>query len=70
MSIETTYNINRWVAIENLRDKLITVFENDCNERIEYLLYKHRDSEFENYSVVDWTQETEPEGQEWPYWKY
>lgn len=69
MGIETTYHIFRGDAINMIKNKNIAVFENDCNARLEHIIYKYRHTIFENYIVVDWTMDDEPSGQEWPYWK-
>lgn len=72
MSVETTYRINREDAIRKLENEGISVFHNDCNERLETELYNLQ-TEFEprkNYDVVDFTEETEPENDKWPFWEY
>ena len=52
MSIETTMTVKRSNAIKMLRDKNLVVYDNDCEERLEDMLYEHRESIFENYCVV------------------
>jgi hypothetical protein len=69
MSIETTHRISRNDAIITLTRKGIEVFESDSNERISHELYKERDSIFENYEVVDFDKENEPENNKWFFWK-
>ena len=52
MGIESTKIVKRSEAIEMLNPKCL-VYDNDCIERLEYLLYEHRESIFENYIVVE-----------------
>ena len=77
MPIETTYNINRLDAIEMLCKKGVFPHDNATNEELGDMLYFLRADnslyedfmDFENYCVVDWTEETQPEGQEWSFWR-
>jgi hypothetical protein len=54
MGIESTKIVKRSEAIEMLNPKCM-VYDNDCIERLEYLLYEHSESIFEyiNYIVVE-----------------
>jgi TRAP-type uncharacterized transport system substrate-binding protein len=70
MSVTTTYRIFREDVILTLQNKHIEVFNSDSNERLAYELCKAIDSDFENYEVVDFEKENEPENDKWPYWKY
>lgn len=70
MGIESTYRVSRKDAIAMLRQKRIEVFESDSNERLAYELYEAKESEFENYEVVDFDEEKEPENDKWHLWKY
>lgn len=65
MGIESTMTVKRSDAIEMLKQKGCTVYENDCLERLADMLYEHRESIFENYCVV----EDAYEGDEWERWK-
>ncbi len=47
----------------------IKVFNSDSNERLADELEDAWDNERENYEVVDFDQEGEPEDDKWPYWK-
>lgn len=51
MGIESTKIVKRSEAIEMLNPKCM-VYDNDCLERLEYLLYEHVESIFE-YIVVE-----------------
>ncbi len=53
-----------------LQQKRIEVFESDSNERLAYELYQAKESDFENYEVVDFDEENEPEDDKWHFWKY
>lgn len=53
-----------------LQQKRIEVFESDSNERLAYELYQAKESDFENYEVVDFDQDNEPENDKWHLWKY
>jgi hypothetical protein len=53
MSIETTYTVRRQDAMDMLFLKDVPVYPNDSNYRLEQELYKHKDSIFENYKVVN-----------------
>lgn len=44
MSIESTYDVSRKDAIFMLERKGVTVFEDDCTQRLELLLYENRES--------------------------
>ena len=70
MGIESTHRISRSNAIWNLRLRRVEVFDCDSNERLGYELYKIRDSIFENYEVVDFEEEDEPENNKANFWKY
>lgn len=70
MSIESTYTISRSDAIEMLKRKNVTVFNDDSNDRLGHELYNVRESEFENYEVVDFDKESAPQGDNWRVWKY
>lgn len=70
MGIESTYRVSRKDAIAMLQQKRIEVFESDSNERLSYELYEARESEFENYEVVDFDEDNEPENDKWNLWKY
>lgn len=70
MGIESTYRVFRKDAIAMLEQKRIEVFESDSNERLAYELYKAKESDFENYEVVDFDQENEPQNDKWHLWKY
>ena len=65
MGIESTMTVKRADAIEMLKQKGCTVYENDCTERLADMLYEHRESIFENYDVV----ENDYEGDKWERWK-
>ena len=65
MGIESTMTVKRADAIEMLKQKGYTVYENDCTERLADMLYEHRESIFENYDVV----ENDYEGDKWERWK-
>lgn len=56
MSIKSTYIVRRSNAIDMLKERRITIFEDDCMERIEHELNEAIDLEtnekFENYCVV------------------
>lgn len=65
MGIEGTYTVKRSDAIDMLKEKGCTVYENDCLERLATMLYEHRESIFENYDVV----EDDYEGNVWVRWK-
>jgi hypothetical protein len=69
MSIKTTHRICRNDAIQFLQDMGIKVFNSDSNERLADELEDAWDNERENYEVVDFDQEGEPEDDKWPYWK-
>lgn len=72
MSIETTHKVYRQDAINMLKQKRITVFDDDCNDRLAYLLYENRDSKSENYDVVHYTKAEEKTKElfPWRFWKY
>ncbi len=72
MSIETTHKVHFLTAIEMLRNKNVTVFIDDCFNRLSHLLYENRESEFENYEVVNYTMEEEKCNEKYPhpYWKF
>lgn len=70
MGIESTYRVSRKDAIAMLQQKGIEVFESDSNERLAYELYEAKESDFENYEVVDFEQEDESENDKWYLWKY
>ena len=70
MGIESTYRVSRRDAISMLQQKQIEVFESDSNERLAYELYQAKESDFENYEVVDFDEENEPEDDKWYLWKY
>jgi len=53
MGIESTRDVKRTDALSMLRQKGLKVYDNDCNERLEDMLYENRESIFENYNVVD-----------------
>lgn len=53
MSIERTFTVKRSDAIDMLKYKKISFFEDDSNSRLANLLYLNRESETENYDVVD-----------------
>ncbi len=65
MGIESTMTVKRSDAIAMLEQKRVEVFKNDFQERLEALLYEHRESIFENYNVV----EDDFVGDEWERWK-
>ena len=65
MGIESTMTVKRSDAKAMLEQKGCTVYDNDCAERLEDMLYEHRESIFENYCVV----EDDYEGDEWECWK-
>lgn len=60
MSIESTYDVSRKDAIFMLERKGVTVFEDDCTQRLELLLYENRESIYENYWVHEFDEETVP----------
>ena len=66
MGIESTMTVKRIDALEMLKAKRCTVYENDCLERLSDLLYEHRESEYENYIVV----ENNYKGRENERWKF
>jgi hypothetical protein len=70
MGIESTYRVSRKDAIAMLQQKRIEVFESDSNERLSHELYRAKESCFENYEVVDFEHEQEPENDKWHLWKY
>lgn len=70
MGIESTYRVSRKDAISMLQNKRIEVFESDSNERLGHELYNAKDSDFENYEVVDFEEENEPKNDKWHLWKY
>lgn len=70
MGIESTYRISRKDAISMLEQKRIDVFESDSNERIAHEIYNVKESIFENYEVVDFDQENEPDDDSWHLWKF
>ena len=53
MGIESTYIIKRSDAIQMLKEKNCTVYQNDCVERLADMLYDNRESIFENYRVIE-----------------
>ena len=53
MSIESTCLVKRSTAVSMLSELRITVYPNDCLERLADMLYEHRMSIFENYQVVE-----------------
>jgi len=67
MSIKATHRINRKTALYKLKRDRITVYENDCNERLADLL---EEKECVNYEVVDFEKEDEPLDDTWKYWIY
>ena len=67
---ESTHRVSREDAISMLQQKRVEVFESDSNERLAYELYEVKESDFENYEVVDFQKEDEPEDDKWHLWKY
>jgi hypothetical protein len=65
MGIESTHMVRRSDAILMLKIKRIQVFQNDCNERLEVLLYENKESDTENYWVCD----DDYEGDQYERWK-
>lgn len=65
MGIESTMTVKRSDAIEMLKQKNCTVYENDCLERLSDMLYEHRESIFENYLVVEDDHEDSEWGERW-----
>jgi len=53
MSIESTQFIKRQDALHSLKRRGFTVFDDDCNDRIAFMLYENRESIFENYEVIN-----------------
>lgn len=70
MSIESTFRVYRNNAISMLQQKGVEVFKSDSNERISNELYKAKESDCENYEVVDFDKENEPENDRWHLWKW
>ena len=70
MGIESTYRVFRKDAIAMLQQKRIEVFDSDSNERLAYELYEAKESDFENYEVVDFDRKNEPKNDKWHLWKY
>ena len=69
MGIKSTHRVYRGDAIQFLRNEGVTVFNSDSNERLADELEKVWDNDFENYEVVDFERENEPEGDKWHLWK-
>lgn len=69
MGLETTYRVFRKDALQMLKDKDVQVFETDSNERLAFELYIATRSPFENFEVVDFNQENEPEHDKCQFWK-
>ncbi len=53
MGIESTKIVKKSDAIDMLSHRNVTVYSNDCNERLSDLLYDNSENIFENYQVVD-----------------
>ncbi len=53
MGIESTKIVKKSDAVSMLKEKYVTVYDNDCIERLSDLLYEHSGNIFENYQVVD-----------------
>ena len=53
MGIESTLTVKHQDALLMLREKNITVYEDDGNSRLQDMLYDNKESIFCNYCVVD-----------------
>ena len=64
MGVKSTKDVKKTEAFEYLSDRGITVYDNDCTERLQDMLNTYADSEYCNHQVWEEWEEDEYKG-EW-----